>query len=59
MQYLIGWMALLVGCLLVVFFFFFQGCSYLCLFLIPEQLGERTYNPAVIWLVFLESIFKL
>lgn len=39
--------------------FFFEGYSYLCLFLIPEQLGERTYNPAVIWLVFLESIFKL
>ena len=40
-------------------FSFFEGYSYLCLFLIPEQLGERTYNPAVIWLVFLESIFKL
>lgn len=43
----------------MLFVSLFQGYSYLCLFLIPEQLGERTYNPGVIWLVFLESIFKL
>lgn len=42
----------------VLFISLFEGCSYLCLFLIPEQLGERTYNPVVIWLGFLESIFK-
>ena len=42
----------------VLFVSSFEGYSYLCLFLKPEQLGERTYNPVVIWLVFLESIFK-
>lgn len=43
----------------VFFISYFEGYSYLCLLLIPGQLGERIYNPAVIWLVFFKSIFKL
>lgn len=53
------WVDCITHELFVSFVLFFQGYSYLCLFLIPEQLGERTCNPAVIWLVFWESIFKL
>lgn len=57
------WCSLLTGahCMIthVLFVSSAGGYSYVCLFLIPEQLGERTYNPVVIWLVFLDSIFKL
>lgn len=41
-----------------LFISYFEDYSYLCLLLIPGQLGERTYNPAVIWLAISESIFN-